>query len=188
MALPAEHLRFASIATKGTELYEQACQFTRESYEKRLGCHLEAFYPRIFVLSSEEGILGVCGIRTAGDEPLFLEQYLDMPIEQCIDDGNRACIVELGGFSARSRIHALEVMGRLAQTLSEEGFTQVACTANLPVRQCLRKLGISFIELSSADPERIDASDKWGEYYRTSPLVLVGDISGGLDAIRQLQR
>ncbi len=188
MALPAEHFRFENIATKGTELYEQACQFTRQSYEKRLGCQLEAFYPRIFVLSSEEGILGVCGIRTTADEPLFLEQYLDMPIEQYIDGGDRDSIVELGGFSARSRIQALEVMGRLAHTLAEEGFTQVACTANLPVRQCLRKLGVSFVEISSADPDRLDASDSWGDYYRTSPLVLVGDISGGLDAIRQLQR
>ncbi|MBL6688983.1 MAG: thermostable hemolysin [Pseudomonadales bacterium] len=186
-AVPTEKCLTGQLVTTGEPLYEAACQFTRESYEKRLGCELEAFFPRIFVLSSEDGILGVCGIRAADDETLFLEQYLDEPIQQHLEDTCRGAIVELGGFAARSRFEALLLMGYLAQTLSDEGYKKVACTANLPVRQCLRKLGVPFIEISAADPRRVQAADKWGDYYQTSPLVLVGDIGGGLDAIRQLR-
>ena len=64
-AVPTEKPLTGHMVTTGEPLYEAACQFTRESYEKRLGCELEAFFPRIFVLSSEDEILGVCGIRAA---------------------------------------------------------------------------------------------------------------------------
>jgi hypothetical protein len=170
-----------------TGAYDAACRFTREHYQKRLGCELQDFFPTILSRVVNGEVVGVCGLRNAADGALHLEQYLDMPVEALVAGGCRENIVELGGFAASCQLEAFLLMQFMAETLKNMGFRHVVCTANRPIRGCLRRLGIRFQQLAEADPSRLrDPTDSWGSYYKTSPLVLTGEVEAGVEAIRGL--
>ncbi len=169
--------------------YDAACNFTSSTYRSKLDCKLSSFYPRLNVLEGTDGIESVCGLREAGKETLFLEQYLDRPVETLIGDAfnevSRTEIVEIGGFASVSRIAALHLMGLTAVALREEGYRYVVCTANRSIRCCLHKLGIRFEELAVASSNDLSGvgKDEWGRYYETAPLVLAGSITEGAQVI-----
>ena len=85
------------------------------------------------------------------------------------------------------RWKALLLMQHVAEYLDSISVRHVVCTANRPIRGCLRKLGIRFREIGFANPELLEADqDSWGSYYETAPLVLTGEVRVGIEAIRQL--
>jgi len=90
-------------------------------------------------------LTAVAGYRGAGTGPLFLEQYLDQPIEDCIwtkftPPAERHEIVELGGFAAINHRAALPLVMHLAPALYELRFKKLVCTANRLIHQhALRK-------------------------------------------------
>lgn len=177
-----------NILREGDAWYAEACSFVRKHYLKRLGCELSGFYPIILARVFQGRITAACGIRPAERESLFLEQYLDHPINALLSE-DRSRIVELGGFSADSRIEAFLLMKDIAPWLHAQGFLTVVCTANRPIRGCLRRLGIPFKQLAMANSSKlIDASEDWGSYYETAPLVLAGDIAEGVNSIDRMMQ
>ncbi len=175
------------IVRPGDALYEKACCFTAAHYEKRLACKLTKFYPTLFCRIVGEEIKAVCGIRPAAGNELFLEQYLGRPIEVSLNLQNRDSIVELGGFAAENRLEAFLLMQDTAETLADLGYETVVCTANRPIRGCLKRLGITFTQLAIANAEAVGDADDWGAYYESAPLVLAGSISDGVNAIASLK-
>ena len=177
------------IATPGDHQFEEACDFSREQYGKHFSCELNQFYPAMFCLYRDAVMVACCGFRSAGDEPLFLEQYLDQPIETSIQTGSvierrlqRQEIVEIGGLAVLSRNEALAFMVRLAPQFLALGFSHATCTVTAPVRKCLSKLGIASVYLAAAKPERVSQTDNaWGRYYSLSPVVLAGEIQPAID-------
>ena len=174
-------------ATEGDDLHRIACEFTKDQYEARFGCTLTEFYPNT-VSVYEDGVLtAVAGFRGAGTGKLFLEQYLETPIEQCIwakftPPAERHEIVELGGFAATSRRAALPLMIYLAPALYELGYKKLVCTANKPIQMCLRTLGLDPIFVADADQGKLKTSDEdWGTYYNGQPQVFTGDIEAGIE-------
>lgn len=131
--------------------------------------------------------MACCGFRSAGDEPLFLEQYLEKSIEESIRDQEnpilrRKEIVEIGGLAVASRQEGLAFMVRLAPQFQALGFTYAACTVTSPVRKCLAELGIRSICLGEAHPGRVSQQETvWGRYYKLKPVVLAGPIQPAID-------
>lgn len=168
-------------------LYRSAWNFTRRHYRDRLDCSLAEGYPAIAVLTNLVGeIVAVAGFRAAADGPLFLEQYLDGPIETVVaaasGDSTRDRIVELGAFTALDRAHALELMRRLPLFLQQRGFEHLVCTANRAIRLCLRLQGIHAQVIGSASHARIaDGDTSWGRYYAHDPKVLLGSIQAAVE-------
>lgn len=136
--------------------------------------------------------MAVAGFRCAGEESLFLEQYLDLPVEATLRDkldtsGGRPSIVEIGGLAAESRHAAFNLMVALAPALLESGFVIAVCTINKPVRNCLARMGIEHVCLGVADPSRLEpGGGEWGTYYDSDPVVVAGDIRAGVRAIASL--
>jgi len=176
------------IVRPGDGLYERACSFTTAHYEKRLACKLTRFYPTLFCHVELGEITAVCGIRPAAGNELFLEQYLGRPIEVSLNLQDRAPIVELGGFAAENRLEAFLLMQETAETLAGLGYETVVCTANRPIRGCLKRLGITFTQLAIANAEAVSDADDWGAYYESAPLVLAGSITDGVNAIASLKK
>ncbi len=170
-------------------LYKDCCEFVASQFQARFGCQLAGFYPT-FLASWDKGeIQAVLGIRNAADDSLFLEQYLDAPVEQVIaahtgKDIAREHIVEIGAFAALNQNAAFPLMIDAAERLTSLGYKMVICTANKPIRTCLRKLGINHIEIAVAQKDAVP--DNWGTYYDSDPLVLCGDIGDGNAAIKRL--
>jgi hypothetical protein len=178
---------------RGDPLYDRACRFSAREYRRHFDCELRDFYPAYFCLSKGSRLLAVCGYRV-GNEALFLEQYLDQPIENLLDAG-RACpiprqaIVEIGGFALRGHAVALPFMVRLAPAFRALGFSHAVCTATLPIRRCLRSLGVPTQVLGRADPSRLaHSSSNWGKYYAMRPSVISGSIDSAMDRIEALEQ
>lgn len=174
------------LATDENECYPELCEFTNEQFERRFSSHLEQFYPLILSHWSNNEIQAVIGFRSAEKSPLFLEQYLPGPAEVLLNT-ERESIVEIGGFAALNRAAALPLICAAADTLQQLGFTTAVCTANAPIRGCLKKLGIEFSEIGVANPELIGESvESWGSYYKSAPRVIAGDIAKGVKAMGSL--
>lgn len=175
-----------NLVTPVDPLYPNVCDFARQTYEARLACTLQQFYPAYLVYQEGEAIRAVVGHRSAGIEPLFVEHYLDAPVEQHLVAA-RDTIVELGCFAAENRLAAFNLMAGSARYLDEQGYTYVVCAANRAIRQCLKKLGIEIQVLGDVDPARVPGGGAaWGNYYEGDPQVLGGSIKAGVKAINAL--
>ena len=162
------------LVTEEHDDYSALCEFTNNQFERRFSSRLELFHPLILSYWSNNEIQAVVGFRAARDFPLFLEQYLDEPAEVVLDI-DRQLIVEIGGFAALNRVAALPLMRQAAGSLQQLGFTTAVCTANRPIRSCLTKLGIEFIDIGIANPELVaESSASWGSYYKSAPKVIAG--------------
>jgi len=134
-------------------------------------------------------IVGCTGLRSAAQESLFLEQYLDLNIETALSESfghsiERQEIVEIGGFALSDSSHALSFMFQLAPAFANLGYNFAVCTLTDPVRKYLNKLGLDTIYLGDADPSKVDTSNEaWGSYYQLKPVVLAGDINAAVEKI-----
>lgn len=175
------------IASPGDHQFIEACAFSREQYGRHFSCELNQFYPTMFCLYKDSTLVACCGFRSAGDEPLFLEQYLDVSIEESIRLQNdeqlpRHEIVEIGGLAMANREEGLAFMVRLAPQFQILGFQYATCTVTSPVRKLLVQVGIGSLFLATANPNCVSQADNaWGRYYALEPVVLAGAIQPAID-------
>ncbi len=160
--------------------------FLDAAYARAFGGTLRSHYPVLMGMRDEHGmVVAAAGLRSARSSPLFLEQYIDEPIELAL---SRICdlqvarqqIVEIGNLAAARPSAALQLFDALASHLADGGATHVAVTATRALRRTLRRLGFCWCHLASADPARIAAADDWGRYYEADPQVIAGPIHHGL--------
>ena len=174
-------------------------KFISERYLAAYGATLTQFMPRLFALTSaQHGLIGAVGIRPA-THPLFLERYLDLPIEEAIGTSLglkvlRHQIVEVGHFAggghagtARSGSGVARAMiTLLTAALFHEGFRWVVFTGTTGLRNAFYRLKLNPRDLAVADPTRLTEREllQWGSYYKGSPKVQFGNITEGFAALR----
>ena len=146
------------------------------------GAELSHFLPNLLRLKVSDELGAVVGIRGASKGSLFLEQYLDLPIEQSVARAfntpvDRDQIIEIGNLAANVPGFAYSLFAVLATVLNQAGYRWVACTATPQVAAMLARIGFSSTTICSADPARLEnGSAAWGEYYATRPRVIAGDV------------
>lgn len=162
----------------------------RQELESSIKCKFESVYsaqlthflPHLLNLKVAEELGAVAGIRLASAGALFLEQYLDSPVEQSIAGAfrtpvDRNQIVEIGNLAANIPGLAYPLFAILATVLSQAGYRWVACTATPQVASMLAKMAFSSQTICGADPTRLaEGSADWGDYYASRPQVIVGDV------------
>jgi hypothetical protein len=183
----------------GFQLHEQTGaghvateRFIRECYATRFGSRVEAFMPRLFSLQDQHGtICGAFGLRSASRR-LFLEQYLDEPIDQAIAErtGNRVergRIVEVGHLSGAFPGAVRAMIHLLTERLYKEGYEWVSFTGTASLRNSFWRMGLTPIDIKAASPERLPADERsaWGSYYAHSPHIFVGNVKEGYLALSQ---
>ena len=158
----------------------EAEAFVRARFQRTHGAHVVTFMPSLLLMTDACGRIGaVLGCRRA-DQPLFLERYLELPIEESIAarTGNRvrrSQIVEIGNFAATDSRIAARFMSFVAPHFLERGLTWIAFTATDSIRRILATLGARCTDLGAADGLLVaNGPDRWGRYYSHDPRVMAG--------------
>lgn len=144
--------------------------------------------PRSFAQWLAAGEGAALGYRRADDEPLFLEAYLDAPVEDLVGAAlgrpvPRGAIVEIGNFAADNALAMVELWGNAANDLGGSSEIAVA-TLTAPLRRMFARIGLPVVELAPARPERLgSAAHAWGSYYAQDPVICMGVIADGQAAM-----
>lgn len=115
----------------------------------------------------------------------FLEQYLDVPIEQEIASLQkqtvaRTQIVEVGNLAALHPGAGRALIIQMTRHLHRSGYQWVVFTATRHLFNSFKRLKLKPVSLGLADPKRLaDGGRAWGSYYDTEPEVMFGDIAHG---------
>lgn len=190
----------AAANTTGVPLFEliehvgadraSAEAFISQRFAESFGSHIEAFMPRLFSVRNRNGdICGAFGLRSA-HRNLFLEQYLDTPIEKTIaahagSRVERRTIVEVGHFSGSFPGAVRAMIGLLTERLHRDGYEWVVFTGTMGLRNAFCRMGLSPIDIQAATAERLPVEERaaWGSYYEHAPRVLVGNVQEGYRAM-----
>jgi hypothetical protein len=152
-----------------------------EKFARQYSARIEQFLPFLLSLKTSGQLGAVVGLRPAARGRLFLEQYLDRPVEQSVAGAfmtpvDRTQVVEIGNLAAVEPGTASMLFGILATVLDVAGIPWVVCTATPQVRAMLDKLRFPAIEICTADPRVLGQQLRdWGTYYASQPTVIVGD-------------
>ncbi len=145
-------------------------------------------YPNYCSVGPSNAPFAALGYRMAGAQPLFLECYLDRPVEQVVSERlgrqvDRQRIVEIGDHASRRPAATLILWHDAARSLAGQAEIAVAVLTR-SVRDMLERLGVPLIELAPARIEAVGtAAAQWGRYYDAMPIVCAGDIGTGLAAL-----
>ena len=154
--------------------------FVNAAFLRKHGAHVRSFMPTLLSWRDGAGPLGVVGVRAAQDESLYLENYLDSPIEQALAERAgrqvpRARIVEIGHLACRNCLGAARIAAALPRYLLELEYEWIVFTGTRTVRGILGRLGAPLHELALASAECVSAThDSWGRYYDSDPRVYAG--------------
>lgn len=158
--------------------------FIRAVYAERFGAQLKQFAPTLVALEDEQGLCAAAGWRNASDAPLFLEHYLDAPVEQLLRLPSRDGIAEVGHLAARRAGEGRRLILQLGPLLAQHGVRWVVSTLTEELRHLFARLGVVPLALGRADPQRLGASaGDWGDYYAHQPVVLAGSLETALQAL-----
>lgn len=165
--------------------------FIADIFRRHYGAEVSSFAPNLMLLEDAGRIAAAAGWRCAGEERLFLETYLDEPIEAAVarlagQPVKREAIVEVGNLAADRAGGSVDVILNLARHLDRLGYEWVAFTATSELIGIFRRLGLPPLALASADPARLgaDAAD-WGSYYDSRPVVVAGRIALALEMVKR---
>lgn len=163
--------------------------FIAARFGRAYGARLTHFLPHL--LGVRDGLArwqAAAGYAAAGVQTLFLEQYLDQPIELALAAAlgrpiARMGIVEVGNLAAISAGMGRAIIPQLARHLHRLGYIWVVFTATHALRNSFHRLGLRPLPLTRADPARLpDGGTSWGTYYDQDPVVMAGKIALGLHA------
>lgn len=129
----------------------------------------------------------VLGYRRADHDALFLECYLDAPIEVCLTKAlgrpvARASIIEIGSLAADDGFAMVSLWAMAANDLGGECEVAVA-TLTAPLRHMFMRMGVPLYMLAPATVDRVGNPELWGRYYDSDPMVCAGLIAEGQRAI-----
>ena len=162
-------------------IYER---FVSERFAEVYGAQLYSFMPRLLGLHEGSGRLNaVFGLREAAREPLFLEQYLDAPVQSMVGAqvGHRVArerIVEIGNLAGATPGALRQLIPVLTAMLHSCGYHWVVFTGSARLVNGFTRLGLPLQVISRAPVDRLPALERqrWGTYYDHQPSVMLGDI------------
>lgn len=159
-------------------------RFIYNSFRLAYDAQVRHFMPLLVSLRDAKGdLIAVCGFRNAGAEKLFLETYLDEPIDAVLSSKSgekvlRRDIVEIGNFAVfppgMSR-HMITVLAAYVRTI---GAQWMVFTAIPKIRNAWKRLGVNLTQICEADKERLDCDyrEEWGSYYDSCPYVVAVNV------------
>ncbi len=159
-------------------------KFIEGQFSKCYDASITRHYPMLMSVQDGDGnILAALGFRPAKNEALFLEQYLDGPVENVLSENfdriiPRNEVVEIGSLASTTSGSSIFLFIALNAWLEQQGYKMATITATHRLKRFFSMLKLDFIQLDQADPDRLpDHGKNWGNYYETRPRVLAGSIS-----------
>ncbi len=157
--------------------------FIEDIYARSYHSLIAQHYPTLMNVHDERGqVIAAIGLRRADEDSLFLENYLQQPVERVVEDAigtpiRREEIVEIGNLASAGKGASVFLFVTLAAYLRQQNLTYAVVTATKSLRRSFALFGFDFIELAPADPSVLaDSGASWGSYYNNDPKVLAGAI------------
>jgi hypothetical protein len=171
---------------------EELEHFVREVFASRHGARVCSFMPSLLAMRNDSGaICSVAGFRCAADQTLFLERYLDEPVERAIELSagqriSRSQIVEVGNLAGLNCRSAMRLVLDLPRILLDRGHRWMVFTATDTLRGLLASYHAPLVDLAAASEIRARSTgDDWGRYYESNPRVMAGYLPDGLSLRRR---
>ncbi|WP_238942129.1 thermostable hemolysin [Marinobacter sediminum] len=173
-----------------TEMAASVGQFIRRRFHLAYGAQPVLRIPDLLVLTSAQGsLLAAVGVRSAARESLFLEDYLDEPVENRIPIAGigRQAIAEIAHLAGVEAGVSRYLFAALAVWLNNAGYRWVVFTGTEQLRNSFRRLGIATHVIAEANPACLaDGGAGWGHYYDHQPVVMSVSVSEALTALRSV--
>ena len=170
-------------------------RFIEEAYAQAYCGQIQDHYPTLMSVQDEAGRLyAAVGFRRAGELPLFLEQYLEDPVEVVLARAigtavTRDHVAEIGNLASSGQGATILLFAALAHHLQQEGLRFAVATATNELRRIFQKAGLGALQIARADPRRLkDGGGSWGAYYQTDPVVLAGSIGAATTPLDDFYR
>ena len=180
--------RWFSRIVPETAMADTVASFIRRRFLQAYGADPALRIPELLALSTAQGtLLAAVGVRNAGQEKLFLEDYLAVPVETVMpfpgmDRRRIAEIAHLAGVEAGVSRY---LFASLSVWLAGAGYDWVVCTGTDQLRNSFHRLGIATRVLADADPACLpDGGAGWGRYYDHHPVVMAIRVADGMSALR----
>lgn len=157
-------------------------------YRDVFGAMLKPAFGTYLHCGAHEESGAALGYQRAGEQPLFLERYLEQPVEQAVSGAfgrtiDRTRIVEIGNFAADNALAMVELWGAAANDLGGSSEVAVA-TLTAPLRRMFARIGLPILVLAPASAAFLGTEAReWGSYYELDPQVCAGMIVEGQTAI-----
>lgn len=149
-------------------------------FKQAYGANITQFMPNLVALRDSNGVLmAAFGLRAAAQERLFLEQYIDVPIEQLVSmrlgrSISRDEITCIGNLAVANPRNAGVLIAHIIQHSLDIGIQWCVATAHHSLQNGLIKGGRDVYALAPADPAKLapEALADWGSYYRHLPQIV----------------
>lgn len=182
----SQHKRKKAVSVKTSILSRNAPDraevedFIAQVFAEAYGAEIKYFMPALVALRDENNqLIAAFGLRQAAFERLYLEQYLDVPIEKLLSARlqktiSRAEITEIGNLAVSNPRNAGFLIASVIDYSLNSGVQWCVCTAHHTLQNALIKGGRDVVALQIADKNRLNADEiaSWGSYYQNDPQVI----------------
>lgn len=154
--------------------------FIHAVFKRAYDAEITAFMPHLVALRDNNGVLmAAFGLKKASEGSLFLEQYLDEPIESLISKKlrkpiSRDEITKIGNLAVANPRNAGVLIAHVIQHSLDMGIEWCVATAHHSLQNGVVKGGRDVYPLFPADKARLSPEEqvKWGTYYNRMPQVI----------------
>ena len=155
-------------------------QFVHRIFSKAYDANVKEFMPQLMSLRNAGGeLLAVCGLRHAENNSLFLERYLQQPVEHVISAQSgqlvvRNDIVEIGNLAVAHPETVRSLLASISLYLHGTSTTWGVFTGIPSLRNALSKLNMHLLPLGWASLAHLAENERadWGRYYDEKPQVM----------------
>ncbi|MDO8812720.1 MAG: thermostable hemolysin [Gallionella sp.] len=176
----AEHPFSVHFSQNGAIDRAEIEQFISNVFYQAYGAKIRRFKPCLMSLRDRDNkLVAACGFRSAALEPLFLETYLNQPIEAVLSERaglpvRRNDIVEVGNLSVAGPGMARYLIASIVTQLHATSKQWAVFTVVPVLRNAFIKMGLNPLILCNADMSRLTPEEQteWGSYYEQKPQIM----------------
>lgn len=177
------------LAQHGEAHYLALTGFIAATFQRHYQAQPDHFLPWLLSEELAGETQAVLGLAQAECSALYLEHYLQQPVEQLLATElcrpvARSQLVEIGNLAAHGQ-HAATLIRMLVLTLHMAGRPWVVFTAPPRLTRMLAHMGLITRPLQHADPARLppEQQNLWGSYYAEQPWVTLGLIAPSFEQL-----
>jgi hypothetical protein len=172
----------------------EAEAFVRRAFAEVHGAKVTQFMPLLMDLRNDQGdLLGVLGLRPAQGGDLFLERYLQQPVEQVLRERvgevvERSGIMEVGNLAVCEAGGGRWLIVALTAFLHAMHKEWVVFTCGPQLGKAFSRLGLAPLDLGQARADQLSPEEaaRWGRYYEQGPRVMAGRVEQGYQVLARL--